>query len=127
MPAASLALYVPVVIVEEFVGNVPGPVSHVTLCELEAFTHVKTTVSAAAAVSGVGLKTLLLTEMLLLRPPLPPLPVESPHAATAATLMVTLWETLGSVPSLTTTFTVRLVVVGVSLLLLYWMPSRIVW
>jgi hypothetical protein len=83
-----LALYTPVVIVKDGAGNVPGPVSHVTLCELEAFTQVKATESAATAVSGVGLKELLLTVMLLPCPPLL-LPVELLHAATAATLMTT--------------------------------------
>ena len=37
---------------------------------------------------------------------------------TAVMPMVTLWLTLGSVPSLTTTLTVRLLVVGVSPVLL---------
>ena len=46
---------------------------------------------------------------------------------TGVTLMVTLCETLGSVPSFVNTFTVRDDVVGVSLVLLYWIPSRIVW
>jgi hypothetical protein len=46
---------------------------------------------------------------------------------TAATLTVTSCEALASVPSFTTTVTVRGVVSGVSLELLYWMPARMVW
>src|SRR6185295_5818916 len=66
--------------VVEFAGAV-GPVSHVTLCPLDAFDQVKVT-TPAAAVSGVGLKELLLTVTELPWPPLL-LPVESLQAAKA--------------------------------------------
>src|SRR6185312_5309316 len=69
--------------VAEFAGSVPGPVSHVTLCELDAFDQVKVT-TPAAAVSGVGLKELLLTVIELPWPPLL-LPVESLQAASPTT------------------------------------------
>ena len=46
---------------------------------------------------------------------------------TAVTLTDTICVRLGLVPSFATTLTVRLVVVGASLVLLYWIPCRIVW
>jgi hypothetical protein len=64
--------------VAEFAGAV-GPVSHVTLCELDAFDQVKVT-TPAVAVSGVGLNELLLTVIEFPWPPLL-LPVESLQAA----------------------------------------------
>src|ERR1043166_9275066 len=44
----------------ELAGNVPGPVSHVTLWEFDALTQLNVT-WPAGTVSGVGLKALLLT------------------------------------------------------------------
>src|SRR2546423_6525447 len=73
--------------VDEFAGSVPGPVSHVTLCEFDAFDHVNVT-CPAATVSGVGLKELLVTVMLVLCPPVL-LPVELLHAATNAAPIAT--------------------------------------
>ena len=46
---------------------------------------------------------------------------------TAVTVSVTVCVALAVVPSLATTFIVRFVVVGVSLVSLYWMPCRIDW
>ncbi|HZE94413.1 MAG TPA: hypothetical protein VEZ49_06860 [Gemmatimonadales bacterium] len=87
VPACSVGWYVPVVMVDEFAGKAAGPVSHVTLCELDALVHVNVT-WPAGTVSGVGLKKLLLTVRLVVCPPVL-LPVELLHAATAATLMAT--------------------------------------
>src|ERR1044072_3268190 len=66
----------------ELAGNVPGPVSHVTLCEFDALTQLNVT-CPAGTVSGVGFKELLLTVSAVVCPP-GLLPVELLHAATNA-------------------------------------------
>jgi hypothetical protein len=56
--------------VAEFWGSVPGPESHVTLCPFDGVAHVNVTVPGGT-VSGVGLKKLLPTVIVMLRPPPP--------------------------------------------------------
>ena len=54
--------------VVELVGSVPGPDTHVTLCALDEAAQVKVTVPGGM-VSGVGLKELLRTLMVVTCPP----------------------------------------------------------
>src|SRR5581483_8884360 len=66
-PAWRVAGQVPELMVGEFWGSVPGPESHVTLCPFDGVAHVKVT-DPGGTVSGVGLKKLLPTVIVMLRP-----------------------------------------------------------
>ena len=57
---------------------------------------------------------------------MPPAPESTGASFTAATVIVEVLATLASAPSLATTVTERLPVLGVSLVLLYCTPCRIV-
>jgi hypothetical protein len=61
------------VIVPVFAGNVPGPLSHASVCPFDGVAQLNVT-APADTVSGVGLKKSLPTVMVVARPPLPPLP-----------------------------------------------------